>query len=208
MDLWGWIHDERRGLVETFEGLSDEQWATPSLCGAWTVRQVLGHLVVGADPRLRHFLVPVAKARGSFDRANDQLAREEAERPVEELLARYRARLDGRRTPPGFGAAAPLGDILLHSLDVRVPLGLPLDRPAERYRPVLDLLFTRRAIAGFVPRGRPKLRWVATDLEWSHGAGAEVAGAMADLTMAASGRGARVAELSGPGQPALASWLG
>jgi hypothetical protein len=36
---------------------------------------------------------------------------------------------------------------------------------------------------------------------------AEVQGRMADLALAASGRGARVDAITGPGQPALAAWL-
>lgn len=207
MDLWPWIHEERTSILETFEGLTDAQWDVPSLCGAWTVRQLLGHLVIAADPRLRFFFLPVAKAGGSFDKANDRLARVEAERPTEDLIARYRERLGERRTPPGFGPIAPLSDIVLHSLDVRVPLRLPLDRPVDRYEPVLDVLFTRRAELAFVPRGRPNVRWVAADHAWSHGSGDEVNGTMADLALAASGRGARVDALTGAGQPALAAWL-
>lgn len=65
----------------------------------------------------------------------------------------------------------------------------------------------RRGERIFVPKGRPTLRWVATDLAWTHGTGDEVQGTMADVALAASGRGARVDALTGPGQPALASWL-
>jgi uncharacterized protein (TIGR03083 family) len=207
MDLWTTIAEERASLLETFEGLTAPQWEVPSLCGHWAVRQVLGHLVVAADPPMGRFLGEAVKARGSFDTANDRLACAEAERPVEDLLARYRELVSARYAPPGIGPRGPLTDILLHSLDVRIPLGLPSDRPAERYLPSLEILFTRRAMVGFVPKGRPPVRWVATDHAWSHGRGDEVQGTMVDLTMAASGRGARVEALTGPGQPALAAWL-
>lgn len=207
MDTWAAIREERTSLLDTFDALSEAQWAVPSLCGQWTVRQVLGHLVVAADPPMGRFAAEVARAFGSFDKANDRLARAEAERPTEELVARYRALVDVRKHPPGFGPSAPLTDILLHSLDVRVPLALPMDRPPERYAACLDLLFGRVGAIAFVPRGRPRLRWVATDHAWAHGAGDEVQGSMADLALAASGRGARVDALTGPGQPAVAAWL-
>jgi uncharacterized protein (TIGR03083 family) len=207
MDLWPAIREERTSLLGTFEALTPEQWDTPSLCGEWTVRQVLGHLVVAADPPLGRFVLELAKGFGSFDKANDRLAREEAERPTADLIARYDERLDKRSTPPGLGASAPLSDILLHSLDVRLPLGLPCDRPAERYEPALGLLFDRRGQLAFVPKGRPDLRWVATDHEWAHGTGDEVQGTMADLALVASGRGVRIDALTGPGQPAVAAWL-
>lgn len=41
-----------------------------------------------------------------------------------------------------------------------------------------------------------------------HGTGDEVQGTMADLALAASGRGARIDAVSGAGRPALAAWLG
>jgi hypothetical protein len=100
-----------------------------------------------------------------------------------------------------------LHDILVHSLDIRVPLGLPDDRPAERYRPALDLLFTWKAELALVPKSRPRLRWIATDLDWVHGTGEEVRGRAIDLTLANSGRTARLDGLSGSGQATVATWL-
>ena len=37
MDIWRVIHAERKALADDVRGLSDEQWATPSLCSRWTV---------------------------------------------------------------------------------------------------------------------------------------------------------------------------
>src|SRR5260221_8898425 len=42
---WPYIHAERDALIADLEGLTDEQWATPSLCTGWTVRDVVGHLI-------------------------------------------------------------------------------------------------------------------------------------------------------------------
>jgi uncharacterized protein (TIGR03083 family) len=206
VDIWGVIAEERLSLIDTFEGLTPEQWDTPSLCGHWTVRQVLGHLVVATDPPLGRFALEVAKARGSFDKANDRMALEAAERPIPDLIADLRRQVPKRFSPPGLGSAAPLDDILLHSLDVRIPLGLPTTTPAERYEPALDLVFGRGSRT-LVPKGRPALRWAATDHPWSHGAGEEVEGTMADLALAASGRDARVDALTSAGQSAMARWL-
>ena len=207
MDLWPVIVEERRSLLATFEELDRGQWDVPSLSEGWTVRQVLAHLVLAADPPLRRYLPAVVRARGSFDGANHQLAVDDAVRPVGELLAAYRAALPHRFAPPGWPAAAPLADILLHALDVRIPLGLPTDRPAARYVPAMELLMSRAGRA-FAPGGRPTLRWVATDHAWSDGSGEEVRGAMADLTLTASGRSARLDRLEGPGAGRLRSWLG
>lgn len=48
-DLWAAIHAERAALAEDLAGLSDEQWATPSSCGRWTVEQVVAHLTAAAS---------------------------------------------------------------------------------------------------------------------------------------------------------------
>jgi uncharacterized protein (TIGR03083 family) len=44
MEIWPVIHAERKSLADDVRGLSDEQWATPSLCSKWTVRDVLAHM--------------------------------------------------------------------------------------------------------------------------------------------------------------------
>jgi uncharacterized protein (TIGR03083 family) len=205
---WDDVITERRATLDTFESLVDEQWAVPSLCEGWTVRDVLAHLVLAADPRMRHWGMPILRAGGSFDKANDRLTRAEATRPVPELLRRYRERHQLSFRPPFLPLAAPMSDAMLHGLDVRIPLGVGTDRPPERWVEPLGLIFSRLGTLGFVPRGLPKLRWIATDHQWSHGDGPEVRGRMADLALTASGRRARVEHLEGPGQPAVARWLG
>ncbi len=45
---WPAIHAERAALADDLAGLTDEQWATPSLCSLWSARDVLGHLTATA----------------------------------------------------------------------------------------------------------------------------------------------------------------
>src|SRR4029077_11376444 len=42
---WPLIHAERETLAADLGTLTGDQWATPSLCGDWTVRDVLGHMI-------------------------------------------------------------------------------------------------------------------------------------------------------------------
>ena len=45
MDIWEVLADERRATADLLAGLTEEQWAAPSLCPAWTVKDVAVHLV-------------------------------------------------------------------------------------------------------------------------------------------------------------------
>ena len=205
-DLWPITIGARRALLATFEDLDEGQWEVRSLCEGWTTREVLAHLVLAARPPMRRYARAVVRAKGDFDAANRALAASDAQRPIDDLLAGYREVVDHRFAPPGWPDAAPLSDILLHSLDVCIPLGREIDRPAEHFEPVLDLLF-RRLGRSFTRDDRPDVRWVATDHEWSHGTGAEVRGTMSDLALTAAGRPARLDRLEGDGVAPLRSWL-
>ncbi|HQD23371.1 MAG TPA: maleylpyruvate isomerase N-terminal domain-containing protein, partial [Arachnia sp.] len=74
MEHFDWIADERRALADLLDALTPEQLATPSLCGAWTVQQVFGHLTVPLTVGLGGFAAAMLRARGDFDKANDRLA--------------------------------------------------------------------------------------------------------------------------------------
>ncbi len=112
MDLWPITIRARRSLLSTFEELEDRDWDIPSLCGGWTIRQVLAHLVLPARPPARRFIATVARTRGDFDKANYALAVVDATRPTSELLHAYREVIDYRFFPPGWPPAALLSDIL------------------------------------------------------------------------------------------------
>ena len=206
MDLWPMTLQARHSLLATFEDLEDDQWEVRSLCDAWTIRQVLAHLTLAARPPARRYIAAVVRARGNFDKANHSLAVVDANRPASELLSDYRGVIGHRFSPPGWPDAAPLSDIVLHSLDVRIPLGLETDQPADRYAPVLELLFSRVG-RSFTSEGRPTVRWAATDYAWSYGNGPEVRGTMADLALTAAGRAARVDQLEGDGAATIGAWL-
>jgi uncharacterized protein (TIGR03083 family) len=207
MDHWTTIAAERRALADQLDGLDAAQWATPSLCGEWTVRDVAAHLVVPNKVSIPSVLGALIAARFRFERANVALTAREAVHPPEEILADLRRLADGRFAPPGLGSVAPLTDILVHGQDIRVPLGLATDRPVEPWRDSLEFIVSKKARRGFVGKALPRLRFHATDLGWSQGDGDEVSGPAIALTLALLGRPALIDQLSGPGLPALRSWL-
>src|SRR3954449_7993387 len=96
MDVWAAIADERRELADQLDQLTPEQWETPSLCGAWSVRDVAAHLVVPHTISMPQFLLAFARARGSFGRANVALTERAARRSTPELIAEIRRHADSR----------------------------------------------------------------------------------------------------------------
>lgn len=46
---WNLIHTERAVLADTLDGLTPEQWATPSLCAGWSIQLAAGHVLAGAE---------------------------------------------------------------------------------------------------------------------------------------------------------------
>ncbi|HVF06550.1 MAG TPA: maleylpyruvate isomerase family mycothiol-dependent enzyme [Frankiaceae bacterium] len=203
-DTFELVARERLRTADLLESLDESQWATPTLCAEWTVRDMAGHLVVPFAVGLPGLLLGMAKARGSFDRFNARAARELARKPVPDLIETLRENARSRFTPPGHPPAAPLTDIAVHTRDIARPLGLDVSAPLDVWREVLGFLVSARAHPAFVRRGRlDGLRLRATDQEWGHGEGAEVAGPSEALALSALGRTVALDDLGGDGVAVL-----
>jgi len=207
-DPWAQLAAERRSLADLLDTLTPAQWSTPSLCGAWTVKEVAVHLTSGPSTSRGTFLKAMARGRGSFDRANELLVEWRAGAEPAQVTGWLREYAEHRFTPPTMDWRAPFTDLRIHTQDIVIPLGLDAGVPLEPWRDVLDFLASRAAARGFVPKGRPGLTWVATDLGWSTGAGARVEGPALALATAMGGRGALLDRLEGPGVSHLSAWLG
>jgi hypothetical protein len=99
-----------------------------------------------------------------------------------------------------------LGEIVVHSEDIRRPLGIPGSAAAE----AIDACLQMYTQASFPVGGKQRidgLRLVAADTGWAHGQGAEVSGPGLSLMLAMTGRDAGLAELTGDGVPTLRSRL-
>ncbi len=193
------IADERRGLADLLEGLDEAQWDSPSLCEGWTVRTVAGHLTAGWNISIPRFVVAIVRHRG-FDRANDHLSRGLGDRPTAEIVADLREHAEERFTPPGFGPEAPLTDLLVHGLDIRRPLGIARDLPADRAEIVLGMVTSKKGAKAVGPKGGlTDLCFRATDSPWRRGEGAEVTGTTEALLLGLTGRTAALDELGGDG---------
>ena len=195
----------RRVLADFFAGLDDAQLAAASLCTGWTVRDVLGHLVMSLQLSFPRFTWEVVRDRGRVGLTSDRLAHQVGSRPVAELVATLRGRADRRVAAPGIGPLGPFADTCLHLRDAAVPLGIATTPPPADWLTTLQFLTTRRATAGgFLPRGRlDGLRLAATDGDWSRGDGPVVRGSAESLALAVSGRPIGLGSLSGDGVETL-----
>jgi uncharacterized protein (TIGR03083 family) len=200
MDVNAAITSERRRIADLVESLTPEQLEVPSLCGLWTVREVAGHLVAAASPvPVRQVLGTLVTSGFRLHKANARLAAAVARRPAADLAAALRRFASSEFRAPIVGYPGQLTDLQVHGQDMRRPLGLPHGLDMDRLRVSLEFLTGGRAV-GFTPRRRLEgLRWEATDLSWSWGAGAAVAGPAEALMMAMTGRRVALADLDGPG---------
>ena len=202
MDPFEEIADERRALADQLATLTSEQQATKSLCEAWSVHDVLAHLIMPLEVSTPKVVWAVLMAGGSFDRANKQVTRRLAQRPFAEIVDVLRRKADSRFTPPGSGPEAPLVDVLVHGLDIRRPLRLDREIPEPRLLKALTFLMT--APSGLVPKGAlTGLRLEAEDIDWQHGSGPVVRGAADALLLASTGRATVLDALAGDGLPIL-----
>jgi uncharacterized protein (TIGR03083 family) len=194
-------------VADFFDGLSPEQLQVRSLCDVWTVREVLGHLVMPfAGGGVRSFVWQIVRER-SIDRASEKVAARLARRPVAELTDLLRTNAETRFKAPGVGPMGQMADGCIHLRDCARPLGLATDVTVEDWRMVLEWL--PAGVPGVAPKRRfAGLRLSATDQDWTWGTGAEVTGPSEAMAMAMSGRTAALADLEGDGVELLRQRLG
>jgi len=196
-DIWPVIHAERKALATDLEALGQDQWASPSLCGSWTVRDVLAHMTATAKMTPPVFFAKLAGTGFSFDRLQEKnIAAEKGAAPVD-TLSRFAAEQSSSKHPPG-PVDTWLGETIVHAEDIRRPLGIRHHYPPEAIIRIADfykgsnlLIGTKRRIAGLTLR--------ATDADWSYGNGPQVSGPMLSLLLAMTGRRAPLGDLSGDG---------
>jgi uncharacterized protein (TIGR03083 family) len=203
---WERVAAERGALVDLFAGLADDQWAVPSLCPGWTVKHVLAHLVSALDSGFGLRLKAAVAGRGRAPAVIEALTRAYLGRTPEELVATYSAHVDSHFAPPGLGWRSSLTDVMVHRMDVAVPLAIDPHRPPESWRPVLGFLTSGIPMLGSIRSRRPKVSWRTTDLDWSTGSGPEVSGPADAIGITIAGREALLDRLEGAGVPLLEAW--
>lgn len=201
-DPWPTIHDERRALADDLGSLTDAQWTQTSLCGDWSVRDVLGHMTATAAMTPVAFFSGLIGSGFRFNAMQAKAIAEQNEGTPADTLTRFRAQVDATSHPPG-PIDSWLGETMVHAEDIRRPLGVshtyPIDavtRVADFYRSSNLLIGGKKRVAGLTLR--------ATDADWSAGSGPEVAGPAVALMLVITGRGVALEDLSGDGLATLA----
>jgi len=174
-------------LADLLESATDAQWDTPSLCEGWRVREVVAHMTMAARYPEDRFMAELRRCDFDFGRLSNEIASRDAGLPPAELVASLRSDTMQHWAPPGGGYHGALNHVVIHGLDITVPLGVPRRSPDETIRIVLDEL----------TRGHVHLRFgtnidgrglQATDLDWSYGAGPMLRGPAEDLALMLCGR--------------------
>lgn len=202
-EVWAEVDKARGETADLLDSLSEEQWATQSLCEQWTVRDVVGHLVLDTRPTK---VFPGLLANGfNFDRWMARASRVAAKRPTDELVGALRDMIGSRRTPPFTKPTDVLTDTVVHTQDIRRPLHIETGPPLDRIRMVADFVKDHRFYKS--ARKRAGLRLRATDTDWSVGDGPVVEGPLEAIVMALLGRKSACDELVGEGVETLRSRL-
>ncbi|MEO6570864.1 MAG: maleylpyruvate isomerase family mycothiol-dependent enzyme [Ilumatobacteraceae bacterium] len=189
--------DERRDFADLLETLTPEQWAAPTLCDRWNVRDVVAHVVSYEQARPLALAATFLRAGFRPGRVNDLRLRVYEDSTPGQLVELLRAHLRPRGLTAGFGGGIGLSDCLIHHQDVRRALGLERSVPPDRVREALAVALRAPVLPA---RANAKgLRCEATDLDWSTGDGPVVTGAGEALLLALAGRAVALDELDGPG---------
>jgi len=179
-------------VADTLDRLTPSQWASPSLCEGWTVKDVTTHLVwrVGssnaafAGSLLR---ASVAGRHISPMRAMDDLARSLAARTSADDLRRQ-LRLIAEQRSGGHGriGTGELSEVVVHGYDAAQPCGLRIP-----FSPDTTELVAHTGARLASPRVRTVLRnrtLVAQDAGWRIGHGSEILADAASIVLFIHGR--------------------
>jgi uncharacterized protein (TIGR03083 family) len=198
------VHTERAALIDDLKNLDDARWEEQSLCGNWTVHDVVAHLVDTARTTRLGFVVGLARARFDFDRQNARGVERHRGATPQETLERL-GQVASRRSTPPVPLDSRLVEEVVHGEDIRRPLGLTRSYPQEAVARSLRLQARTPASFGGAKELVGRVRLTAADADVSIGDGPQVSGSALSLLLAISGRRVALDDLDGPGVTVLAA---
>ncbi|MFI6040894.1 maleylpyruvate isomerase family mycothiol-dependent enzyme [Nocardia sp. NPDC051321] len=204
---WRVIEQQRLAIADLLAELTPAEWESPSLCAHWRIRDVAAHLALTPQPpSLGALFVAGLRANGNYNRLIDDLTVRAANRPVAELVSVIRTHAASRKLPGPTNYRNILFDTMVHGQDIAIPLGRTIDVPLEAAATGAGIaaeigwpVWDKRRLDGLALR--------ATDIDWSHGEGAEIRGPIKALLLVVTGRAAALESVTGEGVPALTARL-
>jgi uncharacterized protein (TIGR03083 family) len=187
LDLEGAVASEFLALASQLEELAEEGWDAASLCEGWRVREVAAHMTMPVRYTPDEFQRELQDCGWDFTRLSNLVASRDATLPTTTLVDNLRDPMLHAWTPPGGGRAGALNHVVIHGLDITVPLGLRGCSTPATLRAVLDGL----TVGGIHEHFGFDLTGVAlraTDLDWGFGSGTLVTGRGGDLALMLCGR--------------------
>lgn len=201
--LWALTHAERGLLAEDLKRLTPKQWRHDTLCGRWDVEQVVAHLTAAASLNQWMWLRSMLGARFRPNVHNQRRLDEHRGANPYETLNLFCAVINSS-IAPSSDTAAFLGEVIVHSQDIRHPLQIAHTPDIEALTAVADFYAKRN----FAVPSRTRalgLQLRADDGPFTAGTGLLVTGSTLSLVMAMAGRVPYLQNLDGPGVSLLQS---
>lgn len=186
-DLQPAVAGQYQALADVLASLPEEDWATLSLCEGWRVREVIAHLTMPARYDQEAFMAELQAHDFDFGKLSNDIAARDGQLPSDQLVADLRSEQLQRWAPPEGGYLGALNHVVIHGLDVSLPLGIKDATPSQVVLLVLQHM-TEGGVHqhfGVQVEGR---RLEATDLDWSWGEGLPLRGTASNLILALAGR--------------------
>ncbi|MDH3679512.1 MAG: maleylpyruvate isomerase family mycothiol-dependent enzyme [Acidimicrobiia bacterium] len=203
MATWELAAKARQDFADMIDGLSAQQLDEQSLCEEWTAKEVVAHLTSFVETGGFGLFTEMVKNRFDFTKVSAAMVDKRKDRSVADLTGSLRQHATKSAPLPTFPEELTVGDVAIHTQDVRRPLGLAGELDEKVLRTTLDFLTTHKHATTLVDR-RPieDVRLEATDLGWSFGDGPEITGTGEAIMMGLANRPV-LDDLDGPG---LANW--
>jgi uncharacterized protein (TIGR03083 family) len=195
-DLQPLVGAQYDALGALLDGLSPARWDTPSLCEGWRVREVVAHMTMPARYTEEQFMAELRDAEFDFTRLSNEVATRDASLTTAELVADVRDEIMQHWTPPGGGYHGALNHVVIHGLDITVPLAATRCATDDALRVVLDDLTAGGAHGHFGTDISGRML-EATNLDWSFGTGAPLRATAEDLALHICGRNIADGRLDG-----------
>ncbi|WP_344100671.1 maleylpyruvate isomerase family mycothiol-dependent enzyme [Myceligenerans crystallogenes] len=203
----GLVAAERRALAADLRGLTGEQWDRPSLCGGWTVADVVAHLgsamTIGTSGWIRS-IVGAGFRPGVHNQRQIERFRRATPGETLDRFARLGAAGGEPVRMPTKDPVPWLGELIVHGEDIRRPLGIERSYPGEALGAVARFYASHDYAVN--SRSQVKgLHLVSADVPFEANAGSDalVEGPILALIMTMAGRPSHLGDLTGGGVPEL-----